>query len=104
MTFDSAGWAGGNPVALPPPPPPPDALPPPLHTAARPPQRRMAQVPDLSQRPENLHQRLTSPDDEEVGASHLAAGPRCLHTIFTPHSLPGRPLASCISATKMYYR
>ncbi|KAI7842162.1 hypothetical protein COHA_004185 [Chlorella ohadii] len=26
----------------------------------------MAQVPDLSQRPENLHQRLTSPDDEEV--------------------------------------
>lgn len=30
------------------------------------PGRRMAQAPDLSQKPANLHQRITSPDDEEV--------------------------------------
>ena len=47
-------------------------------------ERRMAQVPDLSQRPENLHQRLTAPDDDEVRlcsvhspARHHSATPHC---------------------------
>ncbi len=35
----------------------------------------MAQAPDLSQRPENLHQRLTSPDDE--GEDPLLAQTGC---------------------------